>query len=249
MEGPMIIHKTSFFSVYFGDAQSSLPRDFLMTPCRKEELWQEKSLGAIKLQLQLEDLIFLKQIHSTLGEVVSDETLSTLMHHKPEGDFLITKRAQTGLGVYTADCLPIVVYDKAHNVMGMCHAGWMGTVHKVVVHMLQRMQKEYGTDLEQIQILFGPSAQSCCYEVQEDFRGHLKDFSFQERVLQERAGKLYFDIPLCNKLQLLECGVKPEQCDFSHNTCTICVDGFCSNRRNRESMNRQITVAVLNRKI
>ena len=122
----MFIHKDPRFTLYFGDRQSGLHRDFWMNPCSKEELWQQEKIFDIAKKLKLEELVLLRQTHSTLGEVVSDETLPWLMKEKPEGDFLITQRPFTGLGIYTADCLPIIIYDPVNHVVGLCHAGWVG---------------------------------------------------------------------------------------------------------------------------
>jgi YfiH family protein len=244
----MRIHLDPFFSVFFGDAESALHRDFLMAPRSKEELWGENRILAISKMIHFDDLAMLKQIHSAVGIAVSDETLPIIMQSKPEGDFLVTDRLATGIAVYTADCLPIIAYDRVHHVLGICHAGWMGTVNNVVIVMLRRMQEEYGTDLSQLQIFLGPSAKSCCYEVTQEFTSHLENYSFKDQVLTERAGKLYFDIPLCNKMQLIEHGIKPEQSDLSYNTCTMCEGSYCSNRRQQDSKDRQLTIAVLNNK-
>lgn len=244
----MLIHLNPSFSVYFGDAESGLHRDFLMAPRSKEELWQESRILAISKKIFFDDLVLLKQMHSAVGIAVSDETLPIIMQSKPEGDFLVTDRLATAIGVYTADCLPIIAYDSVHHVLGICHAGWMGTINNVVIVMLKRMQEEYGTDLSHLQVFLGPSANSCCYEVTQEFTSHLEKYSFKDQVLTERAGKLYFDIPLCNKMQLMEYGIKPEQCDMSYNKCTMCEGAYCSNRLQRDSKDRQLTIAVLNKK-
>lgn len=241
----MFILKNPFFSVFFGDVQSGLDRDFLMDSSR-DELFKEDRIAQIKQLLKLEELVLLRQTHGTLGAAVSDETVAQLLLEKPEGDFLVTDRQATGLGVYTADCLPIIVYDPEHRALGVCHAGWKGTVQRVVAHMLNRMKAEYGTDCAQVKVYFGPAAKACCYEVQKDFLEHLNTFSFKNQLIAERAGKLYFDMLLCNELQLQENGVKPEQCDYSYSTCTMCQGSYCSNRMNSACKDRQLTVATLN---
>lgn len=243
----MLVRNNPSFSIYFGDAETAIDRDFLMIPRSKDELWKENNIRAIGKKILFDDLALLKQMHSTLGVTVSDETLPAIMQSKPEGDFLVTNRVATGIGVYTADCLPIIAYDRIHKAIGICHAGWMGTVHNVVIAMLKRMQEEYGTDLTQLQIFFGPSANACCYEVQEEFKAHVAHYSFKEQTITMKAGKYYFDIPLCNKLQLIEYGIKPEQCDMSYNNCTMCEGSYCSNRLQRGRMDRQLTLAVLNK--
>ena len=111
--------------------------------------------------------------------------------------------------------------------------------------MLEQMQREYGTGLDALQVFFGPAAKTCCYEVKEDFLPHIEKFSFRDQLVIERSGKMFFDTTLCNKLQLMECGVKPEACEFAYNECTMCEGSYCSHRRYRESQDRQLTVVAL----
>ncbi len=241
----MLIHKDPRFTIYFGDKQSSMHRDFWMRPCSNEELWNQRNVSDIAQQLNLEELVLLKQTHSVLGASVSDETLPVLLKDKPEGDYLVTQRLATGLGIYTADCLPIVIYDSAHHAIGMCHAGWVGTVHRVVVHMLEHMQREFGTSLDTVQVFFGPAAKPCCYEVKDDFLSHIEKFSFKDQLMTRRDGNMFFDTTLCNQLQLMECGVKAEAFDFASNECTMCEGSYCSHRRYPDSKDRQLAVVAL----
>ena len=241
----MIVHIDPLLSIYFGDARSSMQREFLMDECSQENLWKQEKIRQVKDLLRFQALVLLKQLHSTVGVTVSDESLSKVTEHKQEGDFLVTKRVLTGLGVYTADCLPIVFYDTYNRAVGICHAGWVGSVNKVAVRTLERMQTDYGTNLDHVRIFFGPSAKICCYEVQEDFKEKLDGFSFQDKVLLERGGKLFFNLPLFNKLQLEEYGVKKTAFQTSYNICTICNTSYCSSRRDRHSNERQLTVVTL----
>ncbi len=241
----MIVHNDPLLSIYFGDARSCMQRDFLMAQCSQEELWQQENMLKVKKILRLKVLVLLKQLHSSAGVTVSDEAISTLTQYKQEGDFLVTKCVLTGLGVYTADCLPIIFYDTYNRAIGICHAGWVGSVNKVAIRTLERMQEDYGTKLDHLRIFFGPSAKPCCYEVQKDFKEKVEGFSFQDKVFIERRGQLFFDLPQFNKLQLLEYGVKKESFQTSYNICTICNESYCSNRRDSQSKERQLTIVTL----
>ncbi len=236
----MILHNDPLLSIYFGDARSGLQRDFLMESHSQDELWKQEKLLSVKKLLRLESLVLLKQTHSTQGVTIADDPIT-----KPEGDFLVTKKILTGLGVYAADCLPIVFYDTVNRAIGICHAGWVGTVNNVAVTTLERMQQEFGTDLDHVRIFFGPSAKLCCYEVQPDFRKNLEDFSFQDKVLIPKGNQLFFDLPLCSKLQLIEYGVKREAFHEKYNICTICNTSYCSSRRSNGSNERQLTIVAL----
>ncbi len=241
----MIVHNDPLLYIYFGDERTCLERDIFMSDCTQEDLWGYDQLAGVKRILHLESLVLLRQMHSTEGVLVSDERFDELLMHKSEGDFLITQRELTGLGVYTADCLPIVFYDTCNRAVGICHAGWKGSVNKVALKTLEYMQKNFGTELDHLRIFFGPSAKVCCYEVTADFAKHLEPFPFKEQVLSSYDEQTFFDLPLFNKLQLESFGVKKGAFHCRYNLCTICNVSFCSNRRDKESMKRQLTVVAL----
>ena len=237
----MVLHNDPLLSIYFGDARSGLDRDFLMNDHSQNDLWRQEKLLSVKKLLRLTSLVLLKQIHSADGIAILDKEPLV----KPEGDFLVTQKVLTGLGVYTADCLPIVFYDTVNRAVGICHAGWVGTVNGVAVCTLKRMQEEFGTDLDHVRIFFGPSAKLCCYVVGEDFKKNLEGSSLQDKVLVSKGDELFFDLPLCNKLQLVEYGVRRESFNEKYNGCTICNPSYCSSRRSKGSKERQLTIVTL----
>ena len=241
----MIVHNDPFLHIYFGDERTCLQRDFLMSNCSQEDLWATEQLAHVKKMFHLESLIFLKQMHSAQGICVAPEILSNLLIQKQEGDFLTTQCEKIGLGIYTGDCLPIIFYDTYTRAVAICHAGWLGSVKNVAVKTLESMQRDFGTELRHVRIFFGPSAKACCYEVTAEFAQHLEPFSFGDQVLSYHGDKIYFDLPLFNKLQLEAYGVQKDSFHCRYNLCTICNKSFCSNRRDKEGMKRQLTVVAL----
>ena len=240
-----MLHELPLFSFYFGDTKTSACRDFLLKPATHAELMNNESLAQIAQILKLDQLALLTQTHSALGAVVP-RTYSPELPDRPEGDYLITKEPLIGLGVYTADCLPIIFLDPEHQAIGIAHAGWAGSLKQVATTAIKAMQKEFGTSVDQVNIIFGPSALRCCYEVQADFIERLASCEFRNDVLIERQGKLYFDLPLYNYKTLTALGIPASSFDMAPNVCTICNPDFCSNRRNRESTQRQLAVVTLN---
>lgn len=237
----MIVHNDPLLTIYFGDARTGLPHDFLMEPHSQHELWEQEKLLSVKKLLRLHSLFFLRQVHSTKGVAIAQDGLIA----EREGDFLVTQQELTGLGIYTADCLPIIFYDTVNRAVGICHAGWVGTVHKVAVCTLERMQNEFNTQLDHVRIFFGPSAKPCCYEVGPDFRENLTGLSCIDEVVRPKGDTLYFDVPLCNKLLLEEYGVKREAFHEKYNICTICNPSYCSSRRSKGDSDRQVTIVAL----
>lgn len=241
----MLIHSDPLLYIYFGDARSSLKREFLMNECAQDKLLCTTQLADVKKLMHLDSLVLLRQIHSTLGVSVSETELNHLLQSKVEGDYLTTQGEHIGLGVYTADCLPIIFYDTCNRAVGICHAGWVGSVKQIALETLESMQKTYGTELHHLRIFFGPSARVCCYEVTPEFAKHLDAFPFKDQLIIEVGEKLHFDLPLFNKLLLESYGVRKEAFHMNYNLCTICNPSFCSSRRNKESMDRQLTIVAL----
>ena len=238
----MLLNETSF-KIYFGNQQDQLYQDQYYA-LAGNALFEYKAFASLHSLMPIDQLIFLRQIHAASGLLVTKEN-ATLRSFSYEGDFLITKERNIGLGVMTADCLPIVFYDSCNKAIGIAHAGWKGTVNHIVIHTLRAMQKNFETKLEDLQIYFGPSAQACCYEVTSEFLSYFESFSFAEQVIIKRGEKFFFDLVACNRLQLEAQGIKQDQMRIDYALCTIEDGSFFSHRRQPSCLGRQMTVICL----
>ncbi len=239
----MLVHNNPLFSIYFGNAQDELdPDEYLHYPpgIRLLELDPYKKL---KKFLHLDRLTFLHQVHSDQGVIIRSESL--LEPFKQDGDYLMTQQKHYGIGVMAADCLPIVFYDSMRHVAAIAHAGWKGSVKRIAPKVIEEMQQQFGTNIEQLRIFFGPSARGCCYEVDESFLKHLEPFSFGQQALRKEGRGLTFDLPLFNRLQLEDMGVAKEAFRLDYNFCTMCDPSYCSCRRKGQKERRQMTVVSL----
>lgn len=242
----MFIRSSSRFLIYFGDAGDGLMPAYYLN-LSDVPLLNLPSFAALKGALGAEQALFLHQTHSNKGLVVNQDSLVRVRPFKEEGDYLVTNEKRVGVGVMTADCLPIFFYDKMHHAVAAIHAGWRGSVIGIAVKALECMREEYGTRPEDVRVFFGPSAGVCCYEVSPDFTVNLEGFSYadKERVLVARDNKLFFDLALFNWLQLEAAGVKAEAISAEYNLCTICNHQFYSYRRDGEVAGRQMSVICL----
>lgn len=244
----MNIYEDTHFAVYFGDKSNSCESKLLLGK-KKENI-----LSSYKLSLNIKEIIFLEQAHSNKGAYINHSNLSYFHHNRVVGDYLITDKVCIGLGVYTADCLPIVLYDNQNNAIGICHAGRVGTLKGVVCRVLEQMSNCFGTKPKDLKIFFGPSAKACCYEISydiyKDIAQNINSFnSSQARpkadIIFEKDSKFFFNIGQYNKELLLDLNV-PQACfvqDF--NKCTICDLSFCSYRREGKTSSRQLTIVYL----
>jgi polyphenol oxidase len=245
--GCMIIHSAPQYHIYFGDAKDE------MYPSQYQQwndfaLLSRKPIVPVAERLQLQSLLFLRQVHGIEGCTASAQNLLTIPSFSQEGDFLITHEQHVGLGILTADCLPVIAYDRKYNAIGIAHAGWRGAVAGVVPAMFNAMKKAYESDFLDLTLFFGPSAKRCCYEVQPGFITQLETYSFSDQVIHSNGSKFFFDLPLFVELQVLQQGVKTIHKEY--NSCTICDARFHSYRRGiaagcPDLVGRQMTVVSI----
>ncbi|TET35487.1 laccase domain-containing protein [Candidatus Dependentiae bacterium] len=244
-----MIHDDVRFSIYFGDAKDHMyPAQYQQW--KAVDLMNHPPAKAISNALDIDHLLFLKQVHGTNGMRATRELIEDIDPFVIEGDFLITQESHFGIGVMTADCLPVVCYDISHHVAGIAHAGWRGAVAGVVDAMLQMMHEQCGTMITDTLFFFGPSAKQCCYQVDDAFGRYVAPYSFADAVLERRAGTTYFDLPGFVQRQLLEMGIQESQIRLNYNSCTVCDHRFCSHRRATQAgtasaEGRQMTVVAV----
>jgi len=240
----MLLHTNPLFLVYFGTAKDKLMQaEYLNLP--PTPILELAPFSTLKKTMQLQQLFFAHQVHGDQGIVVDKKILELVRPFKSDSDFLVTDQERVGIGVMTADCLPIVFHDRVRNVVGVAHAGWRGAVLGVGVKAMERMYETFGSKPENIAVFFGPSAKMCCYKVNEEFQSNLEGFADIDRVLQQHGADWYFDLPMFNKIQLESAGISKNAFQLNYNCCTMCDDSFYSHRLQGESAGRQMTVVCL----
>lgn len=238
----MLIHNSPLFQIFFGDERNScIPADFRNV----DQLLDYEPFITIADDLDMENVLFLSQVHGTDGLVIdSRKSAQTIRPFSVEGDYLITNVQHQGLGVMTADCVPLIVYDKVHHVLAVIHAGWKGLVNGVIPKAIEHMSEQFKTAPSQLRVFIGPCAKSCCYMVKDEVLDALNRYSYKDRVICETENGFHFDMPLFAMLQLKELGVAQSACNLGYNECTMCSPGLCSHRRDK-NQRRNITIAVL----
>jgi hypothetical protein len=165
-------------------------------------------------------LITVRQIHSAVtlvvpaaaegGEALVSETGRALC----EGDGLITASPGILLGVQTADCVPVLVVDTARRIVAAFHAGWRGTVARIVEHGVTRMQREFGSRPESLMAAVGPSIGACCYVVGAEVHNAFHtNFHYADALFRSAPGTAQYTVDLweANRRQLLTAGVAAER--------------------------------------
>ena len=173
------------------------------------------------------NLSTLKQIHSST--CVFAEGRSGVLG---QGDALLENEPGSIVAVKTADCMPVLLLDERRRAVAAVHAGWRGTVARIVPHAIEAMHQQFGTIPQDVHAAIGPGIGKCCYEVGPEVAAQ---FGGQGRANIDLAG--------ANWEQLRTAGILPERIYVS-NLCTKCMgDEFHSYRRDREAAGRLYSFA------
>ena len=199
----------------------------------------------------LSPLVTLRQIHSDIIRLVDSPAESQLA-----GDGLITATPGLLLGIQTADCPPIILVDPRRRAVGVFHAGWRGTVKRIVEKGVGEMRRHFGSRPRDLKAATGPGIQGCCYEVGEEVREKFKSqFAYAEKLFREveksdpvrekypmlfltarapghsvLSKKIFLDLVEANRQQLLAVGVPAKSIEASQ-LCTNCRTDLLSSYR------------------
>lgn len=186
-----------------------------------------------KFKLTLSDLVLADQVHSNIVKVAGKKHLGFAVNNLSpfkKCDGLITKDSNVYLAIFTADCLPIFMYDSKKEICGLIHSGWKGTLKQIAVKAVGVFRK-LGSDPKDILVYIGPSIGPCHYEVSAERAGKFKNkFSFWKKFMREKEGRIYLDLWMLNKILLLKSGLKEPHIEISR-LCTFCNRHFASWRR------------------
>jgi len=143
-------------------------------------------------------LIALRQIHSNV--VVLAGAANASREHPWKADGLMTDEPGLLLGIQTADCIPVLVADRKRRVVAAFHAGWRGTVKRIVESGVGRMRLQFASRPEDLIAAIGPGIGPCCYAVGEDA---LSEFESQFAYARELFREIYDADPVRTKYPML----------------------------------------------
>jgi YfiH family protein len=187
-------------------------------------------------------LVTLRQVHSDVIHFVDAPPETQLV-----GDGLITATPGLLLGIQTADCLPIILVDPQHRAVGAFHAGWRGTVKRIVEKGVGEMRRRFGSRPRDLKAAIGPGVHGCCYEVGAEVRQQFESqFVYAAKLFREveerdpvrekypmlfltarppghnvLPKKIFLDLVEANRQQLLAVGVPMKSIEASP-LCTTC---------------------------
>jgi YfiH family protein len=169
---------------------------------------------------------------------------------RPEADVIVSDSPDVAVAVRAADCVPLLMADRARGVVAAVHAGWRGTAARAAVAAVEALGHEFGTQPADLVAVIGPSIGPCCYEVGPDLvdafaaAGHeryLIDRWFSSvpppRGSQERSA-LHLDVARANVDQLILAGVREDQIHPSGLCTAMHLDVLTSYRKEKGKASR-----------
>lgn len=180
----------------------------------EEAVQQNIRLLCRHIAIKPSHLIFPHQTHETEIRVIGKEFLSlppaTRAMILESVDGLVTNIPNSCIGVSTADCIPILLYDEAQHIGAAVHAGWRGTVKRIAEKAVQVMQTVYHTRPCDIKAYIGPGISVDNFEVGNEVYDQFAAAGFAMNEIARREEKWHINLPECNRLQLQAVGVLSE---------------------------------------
>ena len=156
-----------------------------------------------KIKCTKTKLVLLNQTHS--NKVFS---IKKIPKKKPIGDALITSKSKYALGILTADCAPVFIFDPKKNIISAIHVGWKGAYKKIIYKTIYELIKK-GSNVKDLIVVVGPCISKYNYEIKKDFlskfikqnKKNIRFFSFNKK-------KIFFSLNEYIRSQLKNIGVK-----------------------------------------
>jgi YfiH family protein len=242
---PWLIHgfstRTGGFSRAYGGGALNLgfTKDDSKAAIERNRAAFVRELGATS---KLWPLVTLRQVHSDIIRFVDAPPKPQLV-----GDGLITATPGILLAIQTADCLPIILVDPKRRAVGVFHAGWRGTVKRIIEKGVGEMRLQFASRPSDLKAAIGPGVHGCCYQVGEEVRQQFESqFAYAAKLFREveesdpvrekypmlfltarppghgaLPKKIFLDLVEANRQQLLAAGVPAKSIEASP-LCTSC---------------------------
>ena len=208
--------------------------------------------------------VAMRQVHSSLIHRVDEVPARPI-----QGDGMVTNRAGIVLSVRAADCLPVLLVDPVRRAVGAFHAGWRGTLARIVEKGVGELRRHFRSDPGDIKAAIGPGIHRCYYEVSEEFRDKFRgQFSYADTLFEEVfssdpvRGKypllfmnqrapghgepprtVHLDLVEANRRQLVDGGVLHESISIS-DLCTSCRTDLLFSYRKEKGVTGRMMGAV-----
>lgn len=175
-----------------------------------------KELNQIRNDFNVDEVVYLRQIHS---DYIFKYNGNREQFIENEGDAIITNLDNVAIGVFTADCVPVIIIDEEEGVIAAIHSGWKGTFNSIAKKTIENMCSGYGCKPKNIKVFIGAHIRQCCYEISEELKS---DFIDQKNIAEDKLFKgRNLNMEECILEDLRQSGITKDNI-FSLNLCTHC---------------------------
>ncbi|MDP2212006.1 MAG: peptidoglycan editing factor PgeF [Candidatus Aquicultor sp.] len=208
---------------------------------------QNREALCVLLGLDASRMTCAEQVHENKVAVVNESIAGSgavsLGGAVRGADALVTNLEAVPLALFFADCVPVVIVEPRHRIIGMAHAGWRGVHADIVENTINRMVEDRAVEPADMIAFIGPSIGGCCYRVGEDL---IKKFAekFSDKEHRLHGGKL--DLPALVYYQLEKAGIERARIFSCEDSCTSCRNElFFSYRGDGGVTGRQAAIAAV----
>ncbi|MFQ5454919.1 MAG: peptidoglycan editing factor PgeF [Nitrospirota bacterium] len=196
-------------------------------------------------------LLTVKQVHGDNILVIDHEIKNLPAFIKEISnkgyDAIITNQTDIILGIYTADCLPILIADPKNGIIASVHAGWRSAISGITIKCIEIFLYFFKSSPYNISAGLGPCIGQCCFEVGEVVVRQLKDkYPYWKDLTIDKGNRRWMvDLAELSERQLSGCGIQEENI-HRIDLCTMCNPSlFFSYRRERKKRGRMLSGIML----
>ena len=190
---------------------------------------ENKKALAAELSIGVDNIIMPHQIHRIECRTIAPEFFSmpeSIRKMLLEGvDCVLTDIKNLCIGVSTADCIPVLLYDDEHHAIAAVHAGWRGTLNRIAHRAIVEMCNVYKSNPSRIKAVIGPGISMENFEVGDEVYQQFEAVGFNMPLISKKYEKWHINLPECNRIQLREAGLKDEN---------ILMSGICTFSRSED---------------
>lgn len=221
----------------------------------EEDIRKNREALCETLGISDDRLVMPHQVHLTKVATIDEQLLSLNSTERQEAlegfDTLMTNLRGVCIGVSTADCIPILLYDAEKQAVSAIHAGWRGTIGRIVEKAVEAMREAYGTQPQHLVAQIGPGIHMDSFEVGDEVYAAFGQAGFDMASISKRyaaaggSSKWHIDLPECNRQQLVAAGLQEENIKVSPICTYQQADDYFSARRLGINSGRIFTGIIL----
>lgn len=204
---------------------------------KKSDEYKE-NLKLLCKYFKINDIGFMNQIRSDDVLEYHNDGIFSNNNIIRKGDAIITNKSKIGVGIFTADCVPILIYDPITKSIAAVHSGWEGTVKNVLSKTISLLRKKYNCNSKNLKVYIGPHNMQCCYEFSfEDVNKYFKDYILRDNDIYTN-GKL--NLEKCIEMQLIDNEINKKNI-YKTNICTYCNHDYILYSHRKKDMGRMFS--------